>query len=45
MQFNLALTHSPAVKAAEAETAKRSWLIKENQSGSGSPACRLFAYS
>lgn len=28
----LALTHSPAVKAAEAETRKISWLIKENQS-------------
>lgn len=31
--IRLALTHSPAVKAAEAETAKRSWAIKENQSG------------
>lgn len=28
----LALTHSPAIKAAEAETRKISWLIKENQS-------------
>lgn len=27
----LALAHSPAIKAAEAETAKTSWLIKENQ--------------
>lgn len=30
--IRLALTHSPAIKAAEAETAKASWLIKENQS-------------
>lgn len=28
----LALTHSPAIKGAEAEIAKTSWLIKENQS-------------
>ncbi|WP_371366041.1 hypothetical protein SRRS_05670 [Sporomusa rhizae] len=28
----LALAHSPAVKATEAETARRSWLIKDNQS-------------
>lgn len=27
----LALAHSPAVKAAAAETARRSWLVKENQ--------------
>lgn len=30
--IRLALTHSPAIKAAEAETAKAAWLIKENHS-------------
>lgn len=30
--IRLALMHSPAIKAAEAETAKASWLIKENHS-------------
>lgn len=30
--IRLALMHSPVIKAAEAETAKASWLIKENQS-------------
>lgn len=28
--IQLALTHSPAIKAAEAETAKAGWLVKEN---------------
>lgn len=30
--IRLALNHSPAIKAAEAETAKTSWQIKENKS-------------
>ncbi|WP_378952252.1 TolC family protein [Pelosinus sp. sgz500959] len=30
--IQLALTHSPTIKAAEAETAKAEWLLKENHS-------------